>query len=935
MASSLHYVTPLLLSDTFNEWFLRSNDLIDVVNKINVYNVDTGWGLAKYRSIDGTTLIRINVGQAEHEYDGTGVSGDYKYGLRFVDAPDATGGGNPDVASTRKVLTLDFENLPGATGGATTSGQPTGLSVHELDYFAYSDTSSGTGSIRGVQATNILPYTVAGDHRFSGNIYFDGTNTTINSTELNIDDKMIFIACTGGSDATAAGLNDLNLDGAGIVIRGLSGDKEFTYEYTVAAGGGTYHAFKSNIDLLLSSTSKLLSEDKTIEMFGLASDDLDLSMSAVGAEDNFWKIRKSKAGDGQGRLIFFHENTTSGVSSDTMTLSKLGTVKIHQLGGDLGIASGITHESSFKYLPAAYSVPTSGMSGDEHLHYKWTQRKTVYQIAHGFTAGDMIRFYPGGTTYDKAHYTTKEAAEVIAVVEDGNPGGTADKFVAVFGGLVDLSLWNPRPIAGGASGWGSALDGSSGTTMTSGNIYFLDALGNSGGFTSAEPASNGNIRKPVLLSIGEREALFVNYLGNEVSTGDAAGSATGDYVFSDTTGYLITTSLIPSQNYKNKVINGDFSFWQRAEDNRRGTSGASDYVGGGTIGAQFSNLGATAQYTADMWLLDTRPSTSQAQVQKYGHTAGVTELNTSYYSTEPRGSYARVLNNSLVSAGSAKSYFIHRIENVNTLAPEGAWNIEKGQVTLSFYTKGVTAGSMAAMTGMSVEMLQVYDGNSGDAADQFGNWNYGGGATHCLHYNVATGATAGGGSASVGDTWSRKSHTFILNSMSGMTGTTGAYDADNNWLEIRFGIPAQWGPSGGVELARVQLEGGNEATDWDERPIQDEEKLCNRYYQRHFVGAHGYGLAGGTMGVAGQWSTTPYPYYGALNSQWDISVTGKCCWADNGPYTLNTETYSGGATIWDITHASPNRGFIAERLLSGEGSNALYGTYHFDFSIYD
>ena len=80
MASTLHYVTPLQLSDTFNEWFLRSNDLIDVVNKINVYNVNTGWGLAKYRNIDGTTLIRLNIGQQENEYDGSGgVSGDWKY----------------------------------------------------------------------------------------------------------------------------------------------------------------------------------------------------------------------------------------------------------------------------------------------------------------------------------------------------------------------------------------------------------------------------------------------------------------------------------------------------------------------------------------------------------------------------------------------------------------------------------------------------------------------------------------------------------------------------------------------------------------------------------------------------------------------------------------------------------------------------------------
>ena len=94
MASSLHYVTPLQLSDTFNEWFLRSNDLIDVVNKINVYNVENGWGLARYRSVDGTTVLRLNIGQQENEYDGSGGdSGDWKYGLRFIDDTVATGAG--------------------------------------------------------------------------------------------------------------------------------------------------------------------------------------------------------------------------------------------------------------------------------------------------------------------------------------------------------------------------------------------------------------------------------------------------------------------------------------------------------------------------------------------------------------------------------------------------------------------------------------------------------------------------------------------------------------------------------------------------------------------------------------------------------------------------------------------------------------------------
>ena len=105
MASSLHYVTPLQLSDTFNEWFLRSNDLIDVVNKINVYNVENGRGLARYRGIDGTTHIRLNIGNTLNEYNGVdGASADYQWGLKYVYDDGTTGAANPDVSTERRSL---------------------------------------------------------------------------------------------------------------------------------------------------------------------------------------------------------------------------------------------------------------------------------------------------------------------------------------------------------------------------------------------------------------------------------------------------------------------------------------------------------------------------------------------------------------------------------------------------------------------------------------------------------------------------------------------------------------------------------------------------------------------------------------------------------------------------------------------------------------
>jgi hypothetical protein len=914
MASSLHYVTPLQLSDTFNEWFLRSNSLIDVVNKINVYNVDTGWGLAKYRSVDGTTLIRLNIGGEENEYDASGgVSGDWDYGLKFVHDPGSTGSVNPDVSSNRRILTLDFDNLVGASGGIS------GASVMEGDMFAYSDSTDGQKRVKKVSAANMLPYGISGDHRFYGNIYFDGTNTTINSSELWIDDKNITLATSNTGDSTGGYLNDVLLDGAGIIIKGASGDKEFVYEYTQTAGA-TYHAFKSNIDLMFGSSTKGLVEDKSLDFFSLVNDDFDVSFSQLASEDKLWKIRKSKIGDAQSRLIFFFENTTSGSTVDALTLTKAGTVQIGNLEGGTTL-DGVYHESTFSYLPASYSVPTTGVSGDTTLHYKWGNRKTVTQIGHGFSSGQLLRHYPYGTTYAYADNSSKENAEVIAIVENHAPGASHDQFVACYSGLVDLSTWIPN--ASGAS-WGA----SDGTTMDKGQIYFL--TGASGGFTATAPDITGMIKKPVLLAVDEREALFVNYLGHEVSTGDVETGTTGSYAFTNDDGYLVLNDSIPSQGHKNKLINGDFSFWQRSEfggANAVGSlaHGASDYVG--ATGARFINASGILQYTADMWALDTRHYGTNAEVQKHGHTAGISPQHNNFFTSAPQGSYVRVLNNTIGTTTSEVSYFTQRIEDVNTFAPVSGTNT----ATVSYWARGASAGAITTWP-MRVSLWQVYDGNSG-GADSTGD--YGGGATMCIgvavtegQYQGATSAT--GGSVELGTSWAKQTHTYIVPNATTMTGGAGEIDPVYNFVELRFEVPTEWGRSGGVDLARVQLEAGINNTDWDERPIQTEENLVNRYYQVHAVGTRGYAPDAGVVGGIQQWKTIPYPYYG--HTPHSVNLISKCVSAKDIIDASNTVA---AAAVGDIKGATAGMGFAFERTADEANMVAAYTNYHFDFSIYD
>jgi len=935
--SSLHYITPLVLSDTFNEWFLRCNSLIDVVNNINVYNIENGWGLSRYRAVDGTTTLRINLGVNEFNNENSAVAAtEYIRGLRFIDDDGITNADNPDVSTTRRMLALDYVHLPDATVGAS------GEYIKESDRFSFADASSATGMIRGVSASHMLPYGISGDHRFDGNIYFDGDTTYINSTELYVDDVNLYLATSNTGDGSGGYLNDQNLEGAGIIIKGSSGDKEWKHDYYQVSGDLNYNSWKSNIDLQLSANTKFLTANNKFDIFALVDEDVDLTIRQINNENKYWKIRKNtESSDPQGRLVFFHENTISGISTDALTLSKRGTVKIGNLDGHV-LSSGTTHESSFHYTPTQYAIPTTGTTGDTSLHYKWTNRKLVHQAEHGFSAGDLLRFFPQGTTYTKANCSDKVHAEVIAIVEstpsltfnDGGVTSSADQFVAVYDGIVDLSGMT------GDFGMGPL----NGTGFTSGEVYFLDDITGGlthGGFTSAEPTTAEKIRKAVLIAINTTEALFVNYLGTVVPvTGGVASAGVADMEYDTSTGYMTNPSMIPGMDYRNKIINGDFDYWQRAEDGRilGGFYGAANWTGAAGTVFQFS--GASG-YCADMWAVNAGIASfggnaSVCQTYKMGFTAGDIDFS---YAPSPNHSLRFEKQNT--DGGTA--WLIHRIEDAKTFSHSTG----KGYATMSYYLKGSSAA--AGVDNINVSLWQVVDGSVEGTT-------YNGGATQCVAWRAGStleqGHTLGtGGSSTPTSSWQQYTHTWQIAGNDEQTtawaetlaeGNTPATTSKRHWYEIRIALPGSWsvasdGDTAGIDIARVQLEAGATATDWEVRPPAIEDLLVNRYYQRVYSNGVGYSHAVGATGSSHhQHKSVPYPFNGYVPiNQYLSSTLGSCV------YCKDTTTNDWGGSDLPILcdDCQTNDAWLLpigmriDRRLSSVGQYKWATLYHIDTSI--
>ena len=218
-----------------------------------------------------------------------------------------------------------------------------------------------------------------------------------------------------------------------------------------------------------------------------------------------------------------------------------------------------------------------------------------------------------------------------------------------------------------------------------------------------------------------------------------------------------TANITNIQGRKNRIINGNFSVWQR------GTSG----------------FDTNDTFTADRWRMIESGGTGVVSRQTF--TVGSELAGSEYY-----------LNYN-VSTASDYTGLKYRIENIKTIEP-GTW-------TISFWAKHTSAGPNG---GLIIR----------------GDQNFGSGGSGGVSLTSPAAITTT-------TSWVRYSKNVTIPSISGKT--VGA----SSYLQLEIGQGADAGTGAwNLDIANVQFEKGEVATDFEFSSFGDEFIRCQRYYQQ-------------------------------------------------------------------------------------------------------
>ena len=292
-------LVPMSLGDTFYEWYTTTNNLIAAVDPLRIYDIKILGGLKELVATEnGVIYLEADVGK----------------GLRIF-PPTSPDNGFPQECAEGKIV-LDIFGLPEVqvTGSVGSFENSRTLNhIHDTDLFVFErfveteasrrgiDPNNTEANIYKVKAEHMLPYTIAGEHRFTGKVLFENPAMEINATKITIDDKAIELGASPFMELSITLVSGT----AANLITGMSHDPDgdsYYYENGTEADdtspGNTYSGITGELVVQEQTVANTYARDTTPDpVEGYVDDPYDPSEDPRGPGYNANDV------DGGGQLI--------------------------------------------------------------------------------------------------------------------------------------------------------------------------------------------------------------------------------------------------------------------------------------------------------------------------------------------------------------------------------------------------------------------------------------------------------------------------------------------------------------------------------------------------------------------------------------------------------------------------------------------------------
>jgi len=518
-------VQKIQLTDTFQTWFAKTNEIVDALNPVNIYDLDGGSGTYVTYGLSGTDYngvksVNVNAGYGVAVGSGTGKPWTGVVGLDYsgISGDAYTLTGNPDYTIT--------------------GGSPRTSEVNVNDWLVVQDVSDSTqnadGTTKRVQAKYMLPREVYqpnldfyGDLNVKGKFYAGGANSTAVGS-LSINSQYVYLATTGSATAGAYDTEASLLEGGVVLAMTGAGNvnKQFLWKYNTASDKSywtfntRFGANEPNIPLV---ASKFISRDfvagttaNTFIFEAAGSTSTRLWLTESGSNPYFGIVKDSASsnvnlnvynGAGITSVAYIRAGATSQYAGVTAN-AFIQFANVDMVDG----AHAVTGAS-------AWTIPVSDGLGElrPDRHNAGQIKRRFTQANHGLTTGEAVTVVPstngnaalrGTLTGAQANNPLTEAIGIVDRVISANEVSVTMK------GYMELSANRLKGIG----------------TPATGAYYVLD-WNVQGGLTTNTNTPSGYVYQPLFLALGGSAGIVY---GNE-----------GEQIFPNATDEVYMRGMIP------------------------------------------------------------------------------------------------------------------------------------------------------------------------------------------------------------------------------------------------------------------------------------------------------------------------------------------------------------------------------------------------------